>query len=94
MGFTYLDLYANNDKITATVSKESHIRSVGTANSRWSAGPFATFAIDGFSGIEFIDTGLLVDELLRRMTAQQLTEYLVYEFSFDELITMLRGKMR
>jgi hypothetical protein len=93
--FTYLDLYVTSDgKVSAKISSESKVRSVGTSSSRWSLGPFATFALDGFSGIDAIGTDELVEELLTRMTAQQLTDYLIYEFSFDELIEMLKKRMK
>lgn len=94
MGFTYLNLYASDGKITADISCKSTVRSVGTETSRWSRGPFATFALDGFSGIEFIDTNDLVEELMQRMTAQQLMERLAYAFSTDELMTMLRKRTK
>lgn len=94
MPFTYLDLHAEDDRILATVSKESKVRSVGTENSRWSRGPFATFAIDGFQGIDVISTDDLVEELLERMTAQQLMERLAYAFSTDDLMTMLRKRTK
>lgn len=95
MGFTYLDLYSGDDgKVTADISCKSTVRSVGTETSRWSKGPFATFALDGFTGLSVIDTNSLVKELLTRMTVQQLMGSLAYEFSSDELFEMLRKRTK
>lgn len=94
MGFTYLDLYDSDGKITADISCKSTVRSAGTETSRWSKGPFATFALDGFRGLSVIDTGDLVEELLDRHTVQQLMERLRYAFSTDELLAMLKERMK
>lgn len=100
MSFMYLHLrYVESGTVfgsgvRASVETTGDLKSLGTSTSRWSDQPFAVFAIEGFDGLDNISTDDLLARLLERMGAAELQQRLKWKFTTDELIELLRSKIR
>ena len=90
MSFMYLELSVDPEDhggIRAAVKKYGKLnRSVGSENSRMTHGPFAVFAIDGFDGLENIDTEELLRELTDRLSAERIIELMGVQLPKEVLL--------
>jgi len=95
MAFMYLEIWVHSGKTTAKVVKQGITpRSLGTAVTRNSNQPIAVFAIDGFEGLEVIDTNALWDELFTREPTRSLMQRFQLELSDDEITQELRERLK
>lgn len=96
MPFMYLHLHTDDDGINAEVknSGELSFSSLGGASSQRSDRPFAVFRIASFSGLSAVDEVQLLDELMRRMTTKELMRHFSLSFTTDELLEMLRTRIK
>lgn len=95
--FMYLRLDTDeNGKVHATVLNQGSLpfSSLGGPNSQRSDGPFSVMKIHSFLGLENIDENDLLQEVFRRYTTKELIDHLIPRFTKDELLGMIRDRMK
>jgi len=92
MAFMYLKLWQDREHgIRAEIVNSGQLgfSSLGGPNSKLSDQPFAVFEIGEFSGLRAIEEDDLLEELLRRMTPEQLAERVGYRFTAEDHLAAL-----
>jgi hypothetical protein len=94
MTFMYLEIWSHEGKTLAKVVKQGITpRSLGTATTRNSQQPIAIIAIDGFEGLEVVDTEVLWDEIFTRCSTRELQQRFQIQLADQDLIDELRLRM-
>lgn len=97
MSFMYLSLWTDKEgKAVAKLQNHGALQfsSLGGPNSRRTDHPFAVFQIDTFQGIEALDDGELVKELLRRFTTKEILQRLQIHLTSDEILRLLSDRLK
>lgn len=95
MPFMYLHLFAGHDgKLRAEIKNHGSFNTLGTGSSQMSQAPSAVFRLEAFLGIECIEERDLLNELMKRYTTKELMRRFSLEFSDQELLDMLRERLR
>jgi len=83
--------------VCVSVVNEAPRFSLGGQNSRQGnpgkGDVFAYFKIDDFDGLECIETNVLFDELLTRMTVEELLTRTARQFTDEQLIALLTERL-